>query len=125
MFRFPRVVIAGLSPDRAAPDGGPGAFPGRVAEVPRAVIRRDNRGGRVDVEKIKRRRYFRTLVWWPFLLLLPVAFGVDLLVRAGLHDWNFDTENVLVAAVNAILAWLVFAGVWRWMIRRDQPPERR
>jgi hypothetical protein len=74
----------------------------------------------MDVEKIKRRHYFRTLVWWPFLLVLPVAFGVELLLRAGLHHWSLDPGHVIAAAVEAILAWLFFAGLWRWMIRRDQ-----
>jgi uncharacterized membrane protein YbhN (UPF0104 family) len=74
----------------------------------------------VDVEKIKSRRYFRTLVWWPFLLLLAVAFGVELLVRAALSHWSLVTEDVVLAIVNAILSWLFFAGVWRWLIRRDK-----
>ncbi|WP_410618613.1 hypothetical protein [Amycolatopsis sp. cmx-8-4] len=74
----------------------------------------------MDVENIVRRGYFRTLAWWPFLLLLVVAFVVDLLVKAGLHQWSFRTDNVISAVVGAVLTWLFFAGLWRYMVRREQ-----
>ncbi|MFB9688508.1 hypothetical protein [Amycolatopsis plumensis] len=75
---------------------------------------------RIDAEKIKRRGYLRTLLWWPFLLLLVIAFGVDLLTKAGLHRWDFTTEYLVGAAVRAVLAWLFFAGLWLWLLRRER-----
>ncbi len=75
---------------------------------------------RIDVEKIKRRGYGRTLLWWPFLLLAVVAFGVDLLTKAGLHRWDFSTEYLIGAAIRAAVTWLFCAGLWRYLIRREQ-----
>ncbi|MEV4056099.1 hypothetical protein AB0J55_33240 [Amycolatopsis sp. NPDC049688] len=75
---------------------------------------------RIDAGKVKRRGYWRTLLWWPFLLLLVLAFGVDLLVKIGLHRWTFAAEHLISAAVRGVLTWLFFAAVWRFMIRREQ-----
>ena len=76
-------------------------------------------GLRIDAEKIKRRGYWRTLLWWPFLVLAVIAFGVDLLTKAGLHRWHFSTEYVIGAAVRAVLTWLFCAALWRYLIRRE------
>ncbi|MEU7789149.1 MULTISPECIES: hypothetical protein [unclassified Amycolatopsis] len=79
----------------------------------------------VDVEAIKRRGYVRTLVWWPFLLLQAIVFGADLLVKAGLHHWSFSAENIISAAARAVLTWLFFAALWRYLIRREQKKRSR
>ncbi|WP_410594499.1 hypothetical protein [Amycolatopsis sp. lyj-23] len=74
----------------------------------------------IDVEKFKRRGYWRTLLWWPFLLLLVISFGVDLVTKAGLHRWDFSAEYLIGAAGRAVLSWLFFAAALRYLIRREQ-----
>ncbi len=74
----------------------------------------------MDVEKITKRGYVRTLVWWPFLLVvLPLFFGVGLAVRIALHHWVFEPKLLFDAMPQAIMMWLGLAGLWRYRIRKE------